>query len=283
MHEVKVAHHDIYRVCAQAGLGFADPASPPLVAGSSSFPCHLCAREFSSVQGLQAHRWKAHGLISEERKYIYDSTCRACNVCFWTVQRLQQHLHWSRRHVNGCFHVLQRDFVPVDAPVSCSVPPGLQQIHRLPACPVAGPAPPPRPPAWERIRDSQLAELRLVWQSTGLPDVLPFECQQAVFAACDQLLQQWTSPGVFVPSDDSLIDQWTRLLESLSDDSDPDSVHVWAFLQWGRTNLLIAPPALDVDAAVSRIASTFAEFAVCFPLWDLLQRFDICAHMTAPA
>eukprot|EP00435_Cladocopium_sp_Y103_P067591 s210_g30.t1 len=282
MYEVKLEVRSIYHVCAEAGLDFADPAPPPLSADAASFPCHLCDREFASVQGLQAHRWKAHGLFSEERKYVFDTTCRACHKCFWTVQRLQQHLRWSRRHVNGCFSILQRDFVPLAEPVSCPRPASLQHVYRLPACPVDGPLPPPGPPAWERIRDTQLAALRLAWTQLGLPDCLPLDCQRDMDAACNQLLQSWTSSDTAMPCDDSIIDQWTTLLETFSPDTDPDSIYVWAFLRWGRDVLLVHPAPVVHCPHFARCVSAFEAYAICFPIWELLRGFDACARMTAP-
>ena len=97
----------IYARCQEAGVQF---DSVPLTESDVApliFACPQCSREFSTAQGLQAHKWRKHHQVSEERKFIFDTTCRACNWCFWTVQSLQQHLRWSRRHVNGCFATLQ--------------------------------------------------------------------------------------------------------------------------------------------------------------------------------
>ena len=94
----------------------------PLTASSLDFLCRVCGCGFSSVQGLQAHQWRKHQMISEERRYVFDTRCRAWNRCFWTVQRLQQHLRWSRRRPGGCSAILQKYFQPLGNPVACGIP-----------------------------------------------------------------------------------------------------------------------------------------------------------------
>ena len=69
----------------------------------STFVCRRCASKFGTLHQLQVHLWLAHEEISEERSMMTSTTCNACNVCFWSSQRLQQHLRHSRRHVNGCY------------------------------------------------------------------------------------------------------------------------------------------------------------------------------------
>eukprot|EP00435_Cladocopium_sp_Y103_P037818 s2577_g10.t1 len=273
----------IYHACSEAGVIFADSACPVLHANHTTFPCHVCEKEFSTVQGLQAHRWKAHGITSLERLYIFDTTCRACHRCFWSVQRLQQHLRWSRRHEHGCFHILQRDYLPLAAPVSCPCPPPLRDVHRLPACPVAGPLPLPGPPAWEQQRDAEFALLSQQWHSLDLPRELPEACQTQVFDACHSVIQLWLQDvvdGSFAVDD--LITLWTDLLERLNPSHDPNSIQVWAFLLWGRDCLpsiidSIANPSLQLC-----IETAIEDFSQCFPLWSLLMRFDANAQRSAP-
>eukprot|EP00435_Cladocopium_sp_Y103_P046870 s421_g13.t1 len=79
---------------------------------ASCFACQQCGREFSTIQGLTAHRWKQHGIISDERRF-FSGTCERCRRCFWTAQRLQQHLRYSRRRADGCFWWLQKLFDPL--------------------------------------------------------------------------------------------------------------------------------------------------------------------------
>ena len=97
--ELKQKTQQIYEACRLQGVIFDQVPAEPLSASNSTFSCTVCGQGFGSVQGLQAHRWRKHQLFSDERKYIYDTTCRECNRCFWTVQRLQQHLRWSRQHL----------------------------------------------------------------------------------------------------------------------------------------------------------------------------------------
>eukprot|EP00435_Cladocopium_sp_Y103_P023215 s1491_g5.t1 len=279
-----VVQDRVFAVCQAHEVQFADPVPVALTTARASFVCHVCSRGFSSVQGLQAHRWRAHGLFSEERKYIYDATCRACNRCFWTTQRLQQHLRWSRRKADGCFHVLQRDFMPLDAPVQCPCPDDLKHLFRLPACQVQGPLIDAQPALVERMRCAKRDELCSHWVSLGLPLEMPADVAACVSAQCDRLAREWIS-GDFAGDIDAdvIIEKWLQVLETSDADADPNSVVTWAFLQWGRDCL----PALvetTMDATLRlNLELAFEEICTCFPLWDLLMQFDDCELIEAPA
>ena len=132
MADVIAGHRDIFRICQTHGFTFA--SATPSQSCPGEFPCNLCDRRFANAQALQGHKWKWHGQFSEERKYIFDAVCRACGKCWWTPQRLQQHLKHSRRLENGCFYQLQQKFEPLGAPISFVIPEELQRVHRLPRC-----------------------------------------------------------------------------------------------------------------------------------------------------
>ena len=170
--ELKSKTRAIYDACALHGVVFEQLPFVPSTAARAEFSCTLCSSSFSTIQGLQAHQWRKHQIISEERKYIYDATCRACNRCFWTAQRLQQHLRWSRQHPDGCFHILQKYFLPVDAPVRCEVPSFIRGLARVPACAVAGPMPDVMPTLWQQRHREQCQALQRRWQDAGLPEII---------------------------------------------------------------------------------------------------------------
>ena len=72
-HRVLRAHRDLKAHCQQKGVVFDDVPGPDVQA-ASIFPCHECCKSFSTVQGLNANRWKQHQRISREivcfHKYV---------------------------------------------------------------------------------------------------------------------------------------------------------------------------------------------------------------------
>ena len=103
----------------------------------STFVCRRCASKFGTLHQLQVHLWLAHEEISEERSMMTSTTCNACNVCFWSSQRLQQHLRHSRRHVNGCYEKLTWRSAPSLTAPDIDEMPRQERFHRQPAMRVA--------------------------------------------------------------------------------------------------------------------------------------------------
>ena len=103
MEMIHAGHRRLLDYCATF-VSLVEP-SPALTAsaGHAHFPCGLCPKVFSSVQARQGHHWKFHGHFSEERKFVHTAVCSACGQCFWTAQRMQQHLRYSRKFgQQGC-------------------------------------------------------------------------------------------------------------------------------------------------------------------------------------
>ena len=196
--DLKQKTRQIYEACRLQGVVFDHVPEEPLSASTTAFVCTTCGQGFSSVQGLQAHRWRKHQIFSEERRYIYDTTCRACNRCFWTVQRLQQHLCWSRQHSDGCYYVLQRYFQPLDVPVQCSLPDFARGISRLPASVVEGPLPDVMPTVWQLQQKEKRAQLMQQWRHCGYPDDLPPDFQQHVYAQCTAVTLTWCQDTLLI-------------------------------------------------------------------------------------
>jgi hypothetical protein len=75
--------------------------------------CPDCPRWFTTPQGVNTHRRKAHGVYCPEHHLLDSATCPACLTYLWSTQRLQQHLAYMPKDgsPNACFAYLQTDWV----------------------------------------------------------------------------------------------------------------------------------------------------------------------------
>ena len=154
-HQVVQAHRDLRSMCLSYGVVFENVTvsqASPLI----SFDCSECCKSFSTVQGLNAHRWKQHQTISIERQFVFSSTCLCCHRCFWTAQRLQQHLRYSRRFENGCLEWIQMHFEPQSTSTPIHLPEFFKGQFRLPWTHACGPVPAPPRALWAIQHDQGL-------------------------------------------------------------------------------------------------------------------------------
>ena len=151
-----------------------------------SHECRLCAKAFATWHQLQVHLWMQHEVISDERRLMTSTVCDACHKCFWTAQRLQQHLRYSRRHVNGCYEQLTwRCPAFLSAPDIESIP-VVDRFHRHPAMIVDN-----VPTQQEmQIATRQEADRILAcrWREEDLPEEIDSDFQKMIFAALDGIL-----------------------------------------------------------------------------------------------
>ena len=63
--DLKLKTKQIYEACRLQGVVFDQLPEEPLSASHSAFSCTVCGQGFSSVQGLQAHRWRKHQLFQK--------------------------------------------------------------------------------------------------------------------------------------------------------------------------------------------------------------------------
>eukprot|EP00435_Cladocopium_sp_Y103_P023860 s2911_g5.t2 len=190
--------------------------------------CRLCAKTFGSLQPLQTHLWLAHEIVTDERHMMTSTTCAACHMCFWTSQRLQQHLRYSRRHRGGCYEQLTWRL----APQVCAPDVGEERsrihFHRRPAARVA------TAPSLDELqlttRDQALHAWQQCWVSEGLPSDQDLTFAQSLFGALDQALCQWH------PDEPSAVDDFVYQLMTLVDEMAQTFVHTvygeWAFVVW---------------------------------------------------
>ena len=170
-------------------------------------------------------------------KFVHGSTCVVCGQCFWTSQRMQQHLRYSRKFGDqGCLAQMQRFLRTIGITGgSGQFPSVLQHYHRLPRCATPGPHSRPDYPVWKRRVHQQLLDWKAEWTSLGLelaPDVAIHDKVRADLLLCHLCLGLLRYPLDYVCSkDDSTLEEfWLPVLRQ------PD-VHdeqiLWAFAAWG--------------------------------------------------
>eukprot|EP00438_Fugacium_kawagutii_P003948 Skav236706 [mRNA] locus=scaffold738:267559:268185:+ [translate_table: standard] len=90
--------------------------------------CEHCGALFQDKRALANHRFKVHGLHSEERGYIQSTRCGGCLREFHTSHRMLQHLKY---YPNGCFRKLRAFRTPA-SPVNVVLEGDLKNIPRIP-------------------------------------------------------------------------------------------------------------------------------------------------------
>ena len=275
-------HSDVFEACKSKGVEF-DHFGPVAPDRDDAYKCHLCTKSFSSTQGLNAHLWKQHQHISLERRYVFSDTCLACGRCFWTPQRMQQHLKYSRHYEGGCLEHLVKFYKPLDAPVTFDKPWSLEHVHRLPWVYAQGPIPQDDLPVWEVQRQTELASIQKRWNDSGFPDRLPTDCKQQVHADLDRITHAWIDSS---DDDDALIFEWLHCTDSYLAGDDPDHgplLAQWAFLEWGQTGMYNLLDEVEDPDHIVTIEKAFLSIAAMLPMWNLLNECDRLHYQKPPA
>ena len=268
--EVVQGHRRIFQWCTEHGAIFAPLEGDNALPGE--YPCDLCSRTFHSAQALQGHRWRWHNVFSEERRYVYDAICRGCGQCWWTPQRLQQHLRYSRKQSGGCFDIVRRYYAPLQTPVKFHIPHDLQHVHRLPKCQVAGPMQEQLVPLWRQRQLAKLQELFDIGKEKGYALLAEDEQCHATDEAFTSATIRWahasgedTSLGI-----DDLQLAWQDVVLKARTPTDPEGL--MALFHWGRTCMydLVQTEFGDNPDVLTDVEAAFLEIAEVSPAWQWL-------------
>jgi uncharacterized damage-inducible protein DinB len=268
IHHVARMHREIRNLCQQNGVVFDNVVTPhtPL---PDLFQCTLCVRAFSTIQGLNAHRWKQHGEISEERRFVYSGVCECCRKCFWTSQRLQQHLRYSKRKADGCFWWIQRHLDPLEGPERVAIPHVLQGQHRLPCTQAAGPCQLDTPTKWSRDHAHAWALWQQEWQQQGFPEELSETLCQEVLDATSVATKKWSADD-----ENDLSWMWCEVVEDYAADSVQHAQAMWAFALWSRTRLYDLLDEIDDVDHKLYIEKQYLELLYELPVAKLVDRLE---------
>ena len=206
--------------------------------------CRECSARFLNPQHLAARRWRKHGLVSDERQFCFDAVCRACQTCFWSIRRLQQHLKASRRFEDGCYCQLTWWCKPLRVLQHVDRPEALKCFHRLPACPTMMSD---RQPDRINSADEALQKFQDEWLRLELPEFLLPDDQNLVFSVINGFMQTITQyyrdEGQSILS--SLLDRLIQPDVQVSHEDTP----AWALCVWIKDHFCpSAAPLLDALA-----------------------------------
>ena len=79
-------HRDIFQALYQDGCPIRS-LSRRTMGYRSSIHVGSATECFQLLKRCMGHQWKKHGQISQERRFVFSTTCLGCNRCFWTAQR----------------------------------------------------------------------------------------------------------------------------------------------------------------------------------------------------
>ena len=279
-HMVLCAHRELKTTCIQHGVQF-DEVQYDTIQSSTVFSCSQCCMSFTTIQGLNAHRWRQHQSISEERSFVYSSTCLCCGKCFWTSQRLQQHLRYSRRHQHGCFWWHKQHIEPKTTSEPIRLPELYKGRFRLPWIPAHGPAQDTILPLWEQRQQRLWHQWQTEWRNEGFPEDLPPEFCQIVHDRLRSITIQWTlapAPG------DALAFAWCDYIDSFdATDHSQYLLALWSFGIWGRTGVYDLIAEVEDPDLQSEIEKQYLMLLDDLPISALLDRLERLHRFVPPA
>eukprot|EP00435_Cladocopium_sp_Y103_P024998 s4736_g6.t1 len=221
------AHHQL-RSCFGSPMCTSSSSPTTQLSCRHAHECRLCAKTFSTLTALHTHQWLAHEVISDERKMMDSTTCGACHKCFWTSQRLQQHLRYSRRHAEGCYAQLTWRRAPHLAAPDIDEDRFCQRFHRRPAVRV--------PRAIDRWADQICSSADAMrwfeqyWDAESFPSELDGLLATRLHEQFDEAVLSWPSPCL--ADIDSLVFQLLSLAEGAEIEPSHGDQGEWALCSW---------------------------------------------------
>ena len=272
------AHRAIGQICEQAGFQLDMPPGD-MPDDPAVFPCKQRKRTFDTPQGLSAHLWSAHQLMSLERQYVFGPTCIICGRCYWTSQRMQQHLRYSRKFPDGCLSQLVQHFEPLTMPIKVKIPEIYSGIHRLPCTNAEGPVALMPDTCWQRSHARDMARWQEQWATLDMPLQLPTDFNRACAAQYSRITHEWLDQDD--PEDvDTLAHNWLACIDA-TDAS--NGLALWAFFHWGHNFMNDVFDNVENPELVTAVESTYLELVDSLLEWHLWQRREHLRHASAPA
>ena len=253
------------------GLGLYKPALEVQEGSAPNFTCEVCDMKFGNAQKLQVHRWSKHGLVSVERQFVFGKVCASCGVNFWTPQRVQQHLRYSRLASDGCFERLRRYKAPLTSPVQFEIPDDLKHIHRLPAVQAQLPMDTDGPTRFDIEIGREKEEWQQEWTSLGLPLDRPDDLWDQTCKWFSEATLAWGQRDSAEILD--LFDYWAQAMEDLQrETSCEDTMAMWLTTEWLQHELPTVIQEWEDPDDLQKADFQAYDLITAMPIYKLLLR-----------
>ena len=200
------------------------------------------------------------------------SQVHVCHKCFWTAQRLQQHIRYSRRYSDGCFWWLQRYVHPQTSSSPISLPDVFRGQHRLPWILASGPHPAPPISLWEQHHDALWNQWRAEWAAAGFADDIDEVLCANVHEAMTACARQWADSA---PHDQDLAYLWSCVVHDFACGDAQKEMHaIWAFGLWGRSCLYDLLDTIEDPDCQQAIEKVYLDMMDDLPVSGLLDRLE---------
>ena len=200
---------------------------------------------------------------------MYTSVCEGCRKCFWTAQRFQQHLRYSKRKPNGCFWWVSQHLDPLDQPATVVMPDLFRGQHRLPCVAAAGPDPQIVSTCWSRKHQHDWDVWQAEWRQQGFPEELSM-------CLCDKVLEALSNATLAWCSDSTcdLAWTWCEIVDEYSQDDMQHSQAIWAFALWGRVSMYDVIDKIDGVDYKLHVEEQYMQLVYEMPVAGLLDRLE---------
>ena len=286
MSEVRSWHYDVVQALQPVVTFNFDPKDIGLaVVQADTHQCE-CGQKFTSLRGLQVHRYKRHGQHAPEY-FLTDSTiCPHCLRQFWTMGRVRQHLAYMPRDgtANPCYAALSGRGVHVERSADVEpprIPSSARGINRLDATRASGPVRPP-PAHNERALQDAALKLQLLEKKAQRRHLHRPEAELRGHSEWDQLSEMtkgWCEAAYDSPGNRSTADEvlgiqvvWNEVFQSVRD----QEAHPWEaiFYRWGRSDLAELMATYSDGWTEMALEQAFSETVDAMEIAELDAKWD---------
>eukprot|EP00438_Fugacium_kawagutii_P020591 Skav222346 [mRNA] locus=scaffold3497:127777:137324:- [translate_table: standard] len=237
----------------------------------------FCGQSFATAQGLAVHKRHKHQIYSLEHDLVQGHTCLSCLRCFWSTQRLQQHLSYISRKtgLNRCYQALRQQGYQAEYSAT-NIDQTWKGASRLEAVQLPGPLLPPDELRRQRRVDLQDHLDRVEAQLEPLPSDMMQPDPKDLHEGLAQVTLDWfhlfAQRGAHADAVPELEELWLGVLTDL-----PAELHYWGeqeFINWSHAGLQELSDSLIDGEAEGVIDHAMANLLADLPSAELRQQAE---------